>query len=112
MNPLGSSLGTMLGMVFYNVGWCMAILLAPVIGGLLAEPATKYHEAMEYFPSGVVDKLQKFPFLLPNLIAATINVISVIIFAFKLEETRQGDEDASTADSEKDKRLDRLPSGS
>ena len=76
-------------MVFYNIGWSMAILLAPFMGGMLSEPASKYPEAISRLPEGVGEQLRRFPFLLPNLVAALINVISVVIFVWKLKETRQ-----------------------
>ena len=83
------------GMVFYNVGWSMSILTAPFIGGLLAEPASKYGAVMRHLPQCVVDVLKRFPFLLPNLVAVFCNVVSIFVFAWKLKETRCNEEGTS-----------------
>ena len=76
-------------MVFYNVGWSGSLLLAPFIGGVLAEPASKFPSLMNRLPECVVDFLQRFPFLLPNLTAVLLNVISIMIFIVFMPETRR-----------------------
>ena len=75
-------------MVSYMIGWSLGLMLAPFMGGLLAEPLVNYPSLSQQLPKTVVDFLQKFPFLLPNLTAAFLNVISIVIFWFKLKETR------------------------
>ena len=75
-------------MVFYNVGWTASLMLAPFMGGFLADPVFNYPDLADRLPQAVVDVLRRFPFLPPNLAAAFLNAVSVVVFLFKLKETR------------------------
>ena len=75
-------------MVFYNIGWSLSIMLAPFIGGLLADPVGAYPDVVKHLPECLVHFLQSYPFLLPNLVAAFFNVVAIFVFFFKLKETR------------------------
>ena len=84
-------------MVFYGIGWSLSLMLAPFIGGLLADPVLAYPEIMRQLPECIVEFFSAVPFLLPNLVVAISNVVALIIFLFKMEETRQKDEKRSRA---------------
>lgn len=75
-------------LTFTAIGWSLSLMTAPFIGGLLAEPIRKYSELMGYLPESCVHLLKAYPFLLPNLFAAMLNIFSVILFVWKLEETK------------------------
>ena len=81
-----------IGMVFYNIGWSLSIMMAPFIGGLLSDPVLAYPNAMKHFPECFVDLFRAYPFLLPNLVVAIFNFLAIIVFLFKLKETRVKDE--------------------
>ena len=63
-------------------------MLAPFIGGLLADPVGAYPDVVKHLPECLVHFLQSYPFLLPNLVAAFFNVVAIFVFFFKLKETR------------------------
>ena len=75
-------------MVFYDIGWCLSTLLGPFMGGILADPVNAYPEVVKHLPEWLVNFLQTYPFLLPNLVAAVFNVVAIFVFVFKLKETR------------------------
>ncbi|KAM0431791.1 hypothetical protein ACHAPT_005041 [Fusarium lateritium] len=62
--------------------WSIGTIIGPSIGGILANP----HESWpETFPTGSL--LQRFPYLLPNLICAGLLLLSIVLAFFLLEET-------------------------
>jgi MFS family permease len=62
--------------------WSIGTIIGPTIGGLFAEPHDSFPNL---FPDGSL--FQKFPYLLPNLICATLQLISIALGYFLLEET-------------------------
>ncbi|MCJ1310630.1 hypothetical protein MMC25_004295 [Agyrium rufum] len=62
--------------------WSFGSLLGSAIGGTLAQPCDNYPD---YFARGTI--LDKFPFLLPNLVCTAVVVCGVIIGILFLEET-------------------------
>jgi len=77
------------GMVFFGVGWSLSSMIAPFIGGILSEPITKYPSLENTLSYYIVELLKSYPFLLPNLVGITVNVIFFIVFFFYLEETKR-----------------------
>ncbi|KAH8173115.1 major facilitator superfamily protein [Sarocladium implicatum] len=62
--------------------WSIGTILGPCIGGTFADP----HEAWpNAFPVGSL--FQRYPYLLPNLICATLLLVSIVLGIFLLEET-------------------------
>ena len=81
-------------MVFLSIGWSLSLMLAPFLGGLLADPLFLYPSLNDSLPEFLVDLLQRYPFLLPNLTVVIFNVVTIIYFFIKLEETRAAHRDA------------------
>lgn len=69
---------------FSNLGsiWGIGSTISPIIGGYLSEPATKYSSI--FSSSGL---FKTYPYLLPCIISASINLIGVIFGYFYLIET-------------------------
>lgn len=64
------------------------MLLAPAVGGLLSDPLTQYPEGSPWMEDEwVVKLLMNYPFVLPNLVAAIVCLISVILVILCVEET-------------------------
>jgi hypothetical protein len=62
--------------------WSIGTIIGPAIGGTFANP----HEAFpDLFPQGSL--FHRFPYLLPNLICASLLLLSVVMGYFLLEET-------------------------
>lgn len=62
--------------------WSVGTILGPCIGGTFADP----HETWpDVFPRGSL--LDRFPYLLPNLICAGLLLVSIVLGVFLLEET-------------------------
>ncbi|KAH8151023.1 uncharacterized protein LAJ45_04724 [Morchella importuna] len=64
--------------------WCLGSIIGPALGGLLAEPVTRYPNW--FSPGGI---LEEYPYLFPNMVSAGILVIGIIIGSLFLEETHQ-----------------------
>jgi len=64
--------------------WCLGSIVGPALGGLLAEPVKRYPAV--FHPGGV---FEEYPYLLPNLVSASILVVGIIIGTLFLEETHQ-----------------------
>ena len=62
----------------YNVG----AVFGPALGGLLADPAGTYPASF-----GGVKWMQRWPYLLPNMVSALIVFVSLITVVFSLDET-------------------------
>ncbi|KAL8802612.1 MAG: hypothetical protein Q9182_003703 [Xanthomendoza sp. 2 TL-2023] len=64
--------------------WSLGSILGPLIGGALAEPCKNY-------PSLFAQQklFEKYPFLLPNIVCASVLVIGILIGILFLEETHQ-----------------------
>ncbi|GAB5591317.1 hypothetical protein Unana1_06217 [Umbelopsis nana] len=71
-------------MAFAMFGFCWGVggIAGPVLGGLLANPATQFPDTFGGFPLFV-----KFPYFLPCAVSAVISVIGLIITYFYFEET-------------------------
>jgi hypothetical protein len=62
--------------------WSIGTILGPAIGGTFADP----HESFpNMFPIG--NLFERFPYLLPNLICASLLLISIVLGYFLLDET-------------------------
>jgi MFS family permease len=70
-------------LLFSMIGYSM--LLSPAVGGLLSEPLTQYPDS-SFFPI-FGDLLSTYPFLIPNMIAAALSAVSLLLAIFGLEET-------------------------
>lgn len=64
--------------ICFNIG----VILGPIMGGMLAEPATTYPGVF-----GSVVWMQKYPYALPNIVSAGILMASVIFVFFGMDET-------------------------
>ncbi|KAF2032313.1 MFS multidrug transporter-like protein [Setomelanomma holmii] len=62
--------------------WSIGTIIGPSLGGYFAEPAQNFPSV--FSPTGVFGK---FPYLLPNLICASLLLLSIIMAYFLLEET-------------------------
>jgi MFS family permease len=70
-------------LLFSMIGYSM--LVSPAVGGLLSEPLTQYPDST-FFPM-FGDLLSAFPFLIPNILAAVLSIVSLLLTIFGLEET-------------------------
>jgi len=71
---------------FVGMTFGLGSIIGPCIGGLLARPCQQYPDFMALLPQVVVQFLNKFPFILPNLFVAMCSLIALVIGAFKLDE--------------------------
>ncbi|KAK4462267.1 putative drug efflux system protein [Cladorrhinum samala] len=62
--------------------WSVGTIIGPMIGGLFADPHDSYPDL---FPTGSL--FERFPYLLPNLMCATLLLVSILLGYFLLEET-------------------------
>lgn len=68
---------------FIGIAAGVGRIIGPTIGGLLAEPATKYPSLF-----GGIIVLRMFPYALPCSIGALLSLVTLVIAAVVLEETR------------------------
>eukprot|EP00698_Gefionella_okellyi_P022023 TRINITY_DN7237_c0_g1_i1.p1 TRINITY_DN7237_c0_g1~~TRINITY_DN7237_c0_g1_i1.p1 ORF type:complete len:599 (-),score=131.00 TRINITY_DN7237_c0_g1_i1:38-1834(-) len=71
-----------LGFSLLGCVWSLGYLVGPAVGGFLAQLNVRYPET---FPPGSL--IDRFPYLLPPLAAAGVNVIGLCIGLWGLEET-------------------------
>ncbi|KAF2718272.1 MFS general substrate transporter [Polychaeton citri CBS 116435] len=64
--------------------WCLGSIVGSIIGGGLAEPVRNYPGLFK--PGTIFDD---FPYLLPNLVCATIVILGMTVGIFFLEETHE-----------------------
>ncbi|KAK3704904.1 hypothetical protein LTR37_013595 [Vermiconidia calcicola] len=64
--------------------WCFGAVIGSVLGGGLADPVRNYPDVFQ--PGGILDR---FPYLLPNLVCATVVVIGIVVGILFLEETHE-----------------------
>lgn len=62
--------------------WCVGSIIGPALGGALAQPCQNYPGLCR--PGSLLDR---FPFLLPNLVCIVVLVIGITIGVLFLEET-------------------------
>lgn len=62
--------------------WSIGTIIGPSIGGTFADPHATWPDV---FPEGSL--FERFPYLLPNLVCATLLLVSIILGYFLLEET-------------------------
>ncbi|CAN0113599.1 unnamed protein product [Ectocarpus sp. 12 AP-2014] len=72
-----------LGMTLGSGCWFIGLVIGPGFGGMLAEPATRYPRL--FSDSGLFGR---FPYLLPNLVGASLALAGLLLAFFFLEETR------------------------
>ena len=60
--------------------WSMGSVIGPSFGGSLSEPAKQYPNVF-----GKIEFFQRFPFLLPNLVASIFFIVSTLAAAFFLK---------------------------
>ncbi|CAM9486293.1 unnamed protein product [Phaeothamnion confervicola] len=70
------------GVGFLTGSWSVSFVLGPAVGGLLARPAEQYPN--HFAADGI---LGRFPYLLPNLLAAALAVVSIPCIFFFMPET-------------------------
>ena len=68
--------------------WCVGAVIGSALGGSLADPVRSYPDVFK--PHTVLDR---FPYLLPNLVCAVIVVIGIIVGILFLEETHEDMQD-------------------
>lgn len=64
--------------------WCVGSILGSMLGGMLADPVASYPGV---FKAGSL--FEKFPYLLANLVCASIVIVCVVIGILFLEETHE-----------------------
>lgn len=64
--------------ICFNIG----VILGPIMGGMLAEPATTYPGVF-----GDVEWMKRHPYALPNIVSAAILMVSVLFVFFGMDET-------------------------
>ncbi|KAG0636165.1 major facilitator superfamily domain-containing protein [Tuber brumale] len=64
--------------------WCLGSIVGPALGGLLAEPVKQYPAV--FHPGGI---FEEYPYLLPNLVSASILAVGIAIGILFLEETHE-----------------------
>ena len=62
------------------------MLLAPAVGGALSEPMTQYPN-MHWFHGRFDHVLSEFPFILPNVFASILSLLSLMLVVLSIEET-------------------------
>ena len=62
--------------------WCLGSIIGPAMGGALAQPCESYPWL---FPRGTF--LDKFPFLLPNIVCVVVLICGIVVGFLFLEET-------------------------
>ena len=62
--------------------WCLGSIIGPAMGGALAMPCDSYPSI---FPRGGI--LEKFPFLLPNLVCVVVLFLGIVTGILFIEET-------------------------
>eukprot|EP01040_Poterioochromonas_malhamensis_P013269 gene13269-14574_t len=72
------------GFSYISSFWAVGCLIAPLVGGLLSNPADKYPAF--FSQSGLFGY---FPYLLPCLLCACLNLCSVILCSITMTETRK-----------------------
>eukprot|EP00271_Cylindrocystis_brebissonii_P022046 TRINITY_DN8260_c0_g1_i1.p1 TRINITY_DN8260_c0_g1~~TRINITY_DN8260_c0_g1_i1.p1 ORF type:complete len:613 (-),score=123.45 TRINITY_DN8260_c0_g1_i1:941-2779(-) len=70
------------GFAAFGLCWALGIILGPVLGGVLAEPASKFPAAIS--STGV---FAVFPFLLPCITLGALNLVAGLLCCFCLPET-------------------------
>jgi hypothetical protein len=80
------------GFSFMQLGWSLGTICGPLAGGLLCYPASKYPKF--FSESGVFGE---FPFLLPCLLCAIVNIFTALYCFFFMSESRKLPQDQSTS---------------
>lgn len=68
--------------------WCVGAVLGSALGGALADPVQSYPDLF-----GGFDLLERYPYLLPNLVCAAVVVIGLAVGILFLEETHEDMQD-------------------
>lgn len=68
--------------------WCVGAVLGSALGGGLADPANSYPGLF-----GGFDMLERYPYLLPNLVCAAVVVLGLAVGILFLEETHEDMQD-------------------
>lgn len=70
--------------------WCVGAVLGSALGGGLADPVRSYPDLF-----GGFSLLQRYPYLLPNLVCTAVVIIGLAVGIFFLEETHEDMQDRS-----------------
>jgi len=79
------------GFSILSVAWSIGTVIAPLVGGLLSEPATRYPNT--FSADGIFGR---YPYFLPCLITCIYNVVSVFFVWGVMTESRPGSWSTST----------------
>lgn len=71
------------GFSYMSVSWSIGSVIAPIFGGMLSNPVSKYPR---FFKQGTV--FDKFPYFLPCLCCVILLIFSVVICTLFMKETR------------------------
>jgi len=74
---------------YISLSVSLGTVFGPAIGGFLSNPIDLYPTLFSHAPQQVVQLLQYFPFLLPNLVISGIQLCSFVLAYFYLEESNQ-----------------------
>lgn len=76
--------GKIMGLVFSMKGW--SLLFVPALAGFLSDPVKQFPDS--WISTTYTEFLTRFPFFLPNLVAALVCVIGFLTCFFLLPETK------------------------
>jgi MFS family permease len=72
-----------------SVTFSIGSILGPLLSGLTSEPLRQYKQLETILPNFIVKFLQKFPFIIPNLILSILCFLAFILALFSLKETNK-----------------------
>lgn len=92
------------GFSYISVAWSLGTMIAPLIGGLLCNPADKFPTV--FSEDGIFGRL---PYLLPCLIAAIFNLCTSLLCYLCMQETRRAILSPSTSSSKSSTNIEMTP---
>ena len=78
------------GFAWLSVSWATGTLIAPLLGGLLCNPAEKFpHIFNPHSRSAFIRVFVTYPYLLPCLIAVVVNIVTAVLCMIFMKESRR-----------------------